>query len=319
MRDTMERRQAWVYLLAILAGMAIGWAVPEATARWEVLLWPVLGALLYATFTQVPLVHLAAAFRDGRFLTALLLGNFLVVPGVVGALLFLVPESPAIRLGVLLVLLVPCTDWFISFTHLGRGEARRAIAAAPILLLGQLLMLPLYIWLFMGELALELPIGGHLLPAFLGLIVVPLVLAWLTERIAEKRRPLQRFVDGLGWLPVPLLAIVVFLIAASQVSLVLELGGVLWSVVGVYLLYLLAAALVGKLLSSSFALEAPAARTVVFSLGTRNSFVVLPLALSLPEAWSAAVVVIVLQSLVELFGMVAYLNWVPRHLIRDPV
>jgi hypothetical protein len=33
-------------------------------------------------------------------------------------------------------------------------------------------------------------------------------------------------------------------------------------------------------------------------------------------AWRAAVVVIVFQSLVELFGMVAYLRWLPR-LIRD--
>ena len=42
----------------------------------------------------------------------------------------------------------------------------------------------------------------------------------------------------------------------------------------------------------------------------------LPLALSLPEPWRAAIVVIVFQSLVELFGMVAYLRWLPR-LIRN--
>jgi hypothetical protein len=51
--------------------------------------------------------------------------------------------------------------------------------------------------------------------------------------------------------------------------------------------------------------------------GTRNSFVVLPFALALPEAWEAAIVVIVLQSLVELWGMVAYLWAVPRILPRD--
>ena len=45
---------------------------------------------------------------------------------------------------------------------------------------------------------------------------------------------------------------------------------------------------------------------------------VLPIALALPEAWQAAVVVIVFQSLVELFGMVAYLSWVPGKLIPEP-
>jgi ACR3 family arsenite efflux pump ArsB len=42
--------------------------------------------------------------------------------------------------------------------------------------------------------------------------------------------------------------------------------------------------------------------------------VVLPIALALPPSWEAAVVVIVFQSLVELFGMIAYLWWVPRRL-----
>ena len=58
-------------------------------------------------------------------------------------------------------------------------------------------------------------------------------------------------------------------------------------------------------------------RTVIFSLGTRNSFMVLPLALSIPEAWATAVVVIVVQSLVELFGMMLYLRWVPGRLLPD--
>jgi len=43
----------------------------------------------------------------------------------------------------------------------------------------------------------------------------------------------------------------------------------------------------------------------------------LPIALALPDYLAAAVVVIVFQSLVELFGIVAYLKWVPRRLIPD--
>ena len=42
------------------------------------------------------------------------------------------------------------------------------------------------------------------------------------------------------------------------------------------------------------------------------SLVVLPFALILPASWEVAAVVIVAQSLVELFGMVFYLGWLPR-------
>lgn len=317
MRAKLEQRQVWLYLFAIVAGLLMGRALPEQTSRWEVLLWPVLGALLYTTFTQVPLIHLAGAWRDRRFFLALLVGNFVLVPLVISGLLLLLPDDPAIRLGVLLVLLVPCTDWFISFTLLGKGDSVRAIAAAPILLLAQLILLPVYIWLFMGDLAIELAVGGHLLPAFFGLIITPLVLAWLTEYFAERHRQVKTFVRAMGWLPVPLLALVVFLIAGSQVSVVVDQGRLLWSVLTVFVLYLLAAALIGKYLSGLFRLAPLAGRTLVFSLGTRNSFVMLPLALSLPDAWSAAVVVIVFQSLVELFGMLIYLWWVPRLVISN--
>jgi ACR3 family arsenite transporter len=62
-----------------------------------------------------------------------------------------------------------------------------------------------------------------------------------------------------------------------------------------------------------------AGRTLAFSLGTRNSFVVLPFALALPAGWETTVVVIVFQSLVELFGMVFYLWWLPRHLFKQPI
>ena len=71
--------------------------------------------------------------------------------GRVGALVVL-PDVPAIRLGVLLVLLAPCASQYITFAHLrGRGHAAGAIAVAPVNPLVQLMRLPLYPWLFKGR------------------------------------------------------------------------------------------------------------------------------------------------------------------------
>ncbi|MEQ5803405.1 MULTISPECIES: arsenic resistance protein [Halomonas] len=318
MRDWLERQQSWIYLIGILAGLAIGLGLPDVTSRLEAVLWPLLGGLLYATFTQVPLTRIGQGLKDWRFLAALLLGNFVVIPLVLGGLMTLLPVSVAVQAGVLLVLLVPCTDWFISFTHLGKGDAGRAIAATPVLLLAQLLALPVYLWLFLGAEWLQTAISTHLLGAFAGLILTPLALAWMTERLAERSLNTRRWVHGLGMLPVPLLALVVFVIAASQVTTVAGLTGVLLQVLLIFVAYLIFAAFLGKTLGRLFQLPTRSARTLTFSFGTRNSFVVLPIALALPEAWQAAVVVIVFQSLVELFGMVAYLSWVPGKLIPDP-
>ncbi len=318
MRDWLERQQSWIYWLCILAGLAMGLSQPDMTARLEAFLWPLLGGLLYATFTQVPLTRIGRGMKDWRFMTALLLGNFVIIPLVLGGLTALLPLSLAVQAGVLLVLLAPCTDWFISFTYLGKGDASKAIAATPMLLLVQLLALPVYLWLFLGVEGLQAAVSIHLLGAFAGLILTPLALAWMTERLAERSHHAQRLVQGLGMLPVPLLALVVFVIAASQVMTVVGLAGVLMQVLLIFVAYLVFAAFLGKTLGRVFRLPTPAARTLTFSFGTRNSFVMLPIALALPEAWQAAVVIIVFQSLVELFGMVAYLRWVPSKWIPEP-
>lgn len=59
-------------------------------------------------------------------------------------------------------------------------------------------------------------------------------------------------------------------------------------------------------------------RVLAFSFGTRNSFVVLPLALALPPSSDLAVVTIVFQSLVELLGVGVYLWWIPQKLFPYP-
>ncbi|MFN2348138.1 MAG: arsenic resistance protein [Thioalkalivibrio sp.] len=317
-RDTLERHQVWIYLAVISLGLALGLLFPALAALPDWILWPVLGLLLFATFTQVPVERMGRAFVDVRFTTTVLIGNFLLVPALVWLLVQFLPDDPVIRLGVAAVLLVPCTDWFISFTHLGRGDTARAIAVSPLLLFAQILLLPIYLVVLFDGASFAAGLDtGRLVGVFLGLIGVPLILAALLEHWAGARAQRSAVIVRLGWLPVPLLALVVFLIAASQVQVVVQWLPAMGVVTGVFVAYLVITALAGRFLARRAGLGIPAARTLVFSLGTRNSFVVLPLALALPAGWEAAVVVIVLQSLVELLGMTLYLRWVPNRLLPD--
>lgn len=313
-RETLEKYQVYIYLIAITAGLMLGGAFPEGADALELILWPVLGLLLYTTFTQVPLANLKEAFSSPRFMAAAVVGNFVVLPSIVWGLMALGPDEPAVQLGILLVLLVPCTDWFITFTHLGGGDTRRAIAFSPVSLLLQLLLLPVYLWVFLGTEVTTSVIQRELIAAFLGLIVLPLLLAFVTEKWAERKPLRQRVLETLGWFPVPLLAVVVFSIAAAQVSLVMGSLGLLWPLLLIFVAFLMIAGLLSRVLSRLFRLPVAQGRVLAFSLGSRNSFVVLPLALTLPPSFELAVVVIVFQSLVELFGMAVYLWWVPNKL-----
>lgn len=315
-RAQLERQQVWIYLFAILLGLLTGSTAPDLAPAFERLLWPVLVLLLYATFMQVPMLHLLDAFRDRRFLAAALGGNFILVPLLAwGLVRFLLPADPALQLGVLLVLLVPCTDWFITFTQLGKGNVARAIAVSPIYLVLQLLLLPVYLWLM---LAADFPLAwgaADVAPAF-AVVLVPLAAAVVTERWIERHAARALWRERLALAPVPLLALVVFLIAAAQVGAVRAALGVLPLVVPLFIAFLLLAAWSARLIARWLALPTDQGRTLAFSLGTRNSFVVLPFALTLPAGWEVVTVVIVVQSLVELLGMVLYLWWVPGRLLR---
>jgi ACR3 family arsenite transporter len=313
-RETLEKYQVFIYLTGIILGLALGVKLPEQSGTLELALWPLLGMLLYTTFTQVPLAHLRKAFSDTRFMLAAVIGNFVVLPMFVWGLMTVGPSVPAVKLGILLVLLVPCTDWFITFTHLGGGDTKRAIALSPVSLLLQLLLLPVYIWLFLGSEITTSVVQRELIMAFFGLIVFPLVAAFITEKWVEKREGRESILNTFGWLPVPLLALVIFSIAAAQVNVVIDSLGILPSLFVIFFAFLLIAGFLSVALSKIFSLPTNQGRVLAFSLGSRNSFVVLPLALSLPSSFELTVVVIVFQSLVELFGMAVYIWWVPKKL-----
>lgn len=314
-RLTLERRQVWIYLGAIGLGLAAGSGWPALGKIFEAWLWPALALLLYVTFVQVPLLHLREAVRDHRFVTAVLAGNFVVLPLLVFLLLQWLPGDPVLRVGVALVLLVPCTDWFITFSALGGGDVPRAIAVTPLNLIAQLLLLPLYLWMMAGPALTTALAPADLLPAIL-VVLVPLAAAALSERWLEAKRERAVLRARLAWWPVPLLALVVFLIAGAQVAAVRDALSLLPIVVPLFVIFLLLAALIAWALARWMKLPGKQGRTLAFSLGTRNSFVVLPFALALPSGWEAAAVVIVVQSLVELFGMTFYLWWVPQRLFR---
>ncbi|WP_340148285.1 arsenic resistance protein [Billgrantia montanilacus] len=314
LREQIEKYQVLFYLLALLAGLGLGLHRPDVADVVEGLLWPLLAVLLFSTFTQVPLVRLRRALVDSRFLTAAVLGNFVAIPLIVWLMVQWLPADPALRLGVLLVLLVPCTDWFLTFTHLGGGDAPRALAFTPLSLLLQLLLLPLYLWLFLGHTAMAGLVQRELLLAFGGLILLPLTGAWALEHWSAERTARKRWVAGLGWLPIPLLGLVLFTVAAGQVGQVTGSLALLPRLALLFVAFLLAALLLARLLATAFRLPPAQGRVLAFSFGSRNSFVILPLALALPAGFEVAVVVVVFQSLVELFGMLAFLRLVPTHL-----
>ncbi|WP_292764348.1 arsenic resistance protein [Microbacterium sp. UBA3486] len=311
-----ERHQVTLYLASIAVGAVVGLLSPSTAPVWESAVTPLLGVLLFATFLGVPFAHIGRAFVDGRFLGTLLLLNFVVVPALAFGVSRVVAADEAILLGVLLVLLTPCVDYVIVFTGLAGGDRSRLLAATPLLMLLQMLLLPVYLSLFLGTDAMSVVDPRPFIDAFLLLIALPLALAALTQVLTRRFASARVIERGSVTAMVPLMMLTLAAVVASQVFAVGGAWGRLFLTVPVFAVFAVIAAPLGAVLARVAGLDTPGRRAVVFSGVTRNSLVVLPLALALPDAFTLTPLVVVTQTMVELIVMVAMVAVIPR-LIRQ--
>ena len=307
----VERLEPALLLTAVAAGLAVARVAPQAAALAERILTPALVLLLTAVFYRVPLERLRVAFGHRRyFLTALGL-NFVLTPFVAYGLgwLFLRDER-ALWLGLVLVLVTPCTDWYLVFTALARGDVALNLALLPWNLVLQLLLLPIYLFLFTQALIpLELSVVAR---SFLLFVVVPFALAQVARRFSRSfgtGPAAERSAVAAQYGSLMLLIVALF---AQQ-------GGVLFAQPRVLLLLIpplvvffvvlaAAALLAGRAASFSGPTRAALACTAV----ARNSPLTLSLALVLFPAFPQVALTQVVEPLVELPFLVLLAWWLRR-------
>lgn len=311
-RDTLEQNQIPIYFVAVIAAAFGGFIAPMAAQGLNALVTPTIAVLMYAMFLQIPFLDLREGLSNRRFMSALLSANFVLIPLLVWGLTRGLTDHPAILVGALLVLLTPCIDYVVVFTHIGKGDSRGILAATPILLLLQFVLLPVYLTFMLGEQS-EIVISiGPFVEAFLVLIVAPLLLAVITAALAKKSKIVSGWNAAWAWLPVPAMAAVLVSVVGSQISSVVRDIDKLAPVIPVYIGFMLLAPMVGALASRAFRLPSTTARAVTFSSSTRNSLVVLPLALALPEEIRGlAAAAVITQTLVELVAELIYIRTIP--------
>jgi ACR3 family arsenite transporter len=310
-RDQLEQHQIAIYFVVVIVAAVGGLLAPQAAQGLGGLVTPAIAVLMYAMFLQIPFLQLRQGLANRRFIAALLVANFVLIPLLVWALTLGLHDQPAILIGALLVLLTPCIDYVVVFTHIGKGDARLTLAATPLLLLLQLALLPLYLTVIPSEAAVTITLGPFV-EAFVLLIAVPLLLAVLTCAGARRSPGIARWNQGWAWVPVPAMATVLLVVIGSQIAFVAREIEQLLPVIPVYLGFMLLAPVVGALTARAFRLPAATARSVTFSSATRNSLVVLPLALALPEDMRMlAAAAIITQTLIELVCELIYIRVIP--------
>ncbi|MDR2492304.1 MAG: bile acid:sodium symporter [Coriobacteriales bacterium] len=263
-------------LVGVLAGQA-ALVANNAAALIEVFLM----ALLFVAFSCVDIRDIQKSFANLRFSVAALAINFVWVP--VFAFLLgkaFLAESLDLQIGLLMLLATPCTDWYLIFTGLSRGNVPLGASVLPMNLVLQILLMPLYLGVFMGGTAAFAP--TQMLLSVVMVLVVPFAAAnalkLLLRRVGRNEPAAAFFIRRGDDLQLALLCLAVVAMFASQSTLLvlnLALFGQLFVPLVVFFVgALLLAMAVGTVLHMPPADKA----ALLFTTSARNSPVSLAIA-----------------------------------------
>lgn len=175
---------------AIAAGMFIGTVSDRASVHLEGWINTTVLALIILLVIDIRIVEIPRVPGVKTWLAIVLATNFLAIPLIgftIASLGF--PDNAAVATGLAIYFMAPCTDWFLGFTRLARGNVALGAALLPINLAIQLVLAPIYLALFAdwrGD--LDLALGQTLFDWFLTPFVIALLLRLVLPKIVPGGR-----------------------------------------------------------------------------------------------------------------------------------
>ncbi len=169
--------------------------------------------MLFGLFLEVPLKDIKNSFKNYKFTQTSLIINFIWTPlfGYFLGSLFL-KGNIDILIGFFMLILTPCTDWYLIFTKLAKGDLTLSLSILPLNLILQILLLPVYLIIFTSGSMLN---NTQLLYSLLIVIVIPFLLAQIIKYILNNNLN-KKLSNIFSNLEIWLLSLAVFCIFTSQ-------------------------------------------------------------------------------------------------------
>ncbi|MBQ2830952.1 arsenic resistance protein [Methanobrevibacter sp.] len=211
--ELMEKLEPTIIFLAIIIGLVFS-NVDLIAKNASSLITIFLCLMLYGLFLEVPLSELKNSFKNTKFSITSLSINFIWTPlfgYFLGSIFF--KGNIDIFIGFFMLILTPCTDWYLVFTKLAKGDLKLSLSILPINLVLQLILLPIYLILFFAaENSMDY---SQLAYSLLTVIVIPFIAAQITKFILNDNYR-QKATDLFAKTQIYFLALAVFCIFASQ-------------------------------------------------------------------------------------------------------
>lgn len=261
-----------LFLAAILTGSLIGALSPDASDALASVVDPAILLLVGLLVFTLRLDSLAALKRAPRTVLLALALNFALVPVIAYALTSLLLPSDALRLGLLIYCLFPCTDWFLGFTRMAGGDTTTGAALIPIQMVLQLLLYPVWLALFAGQqVAAAL---GTIVPTLATWFALPAGIALglrLLQRLTLRRAMRERIVRVADRAVPLVIAAVILGLFSGNVGTVLEDPAAFGGVLLVVFAFFAVVYAIGEGVARLLRLDHPAHALLTMTTSARNA------------------------------------------------
>ena len=179
--ENINKFQSLVILFMVALGILLG-QIGFVQEYAEYLITPFLMVMLFLVFLQIPLKDILKSSKNLKFTLTAVIINFIWTPFLIFILgkIFLA-NYPELLIGYITLMVTPCTDWYLIFTGIAKGNVALGSSILPLNLVLQLVLLPVYVFLIGGNSVDMNTID--LVKGVVSTLIIPLVCAILIRKI----------------------------------------------------------------------------------------------------------------------------------------
>jgi len=177
--------------------------------------------MLFALFMDIPVGKIGESFSNTKFTATSLIINFMWTP-LLGYFLasLLLKGNLDMRIGFLMLILTPCTDWYLIFTKMAKGNLALSMSLLPINLVLQIILLPIYLLIFFSSTnTLEIANLAYSLIVF---IVLPFIMAQFVKILLKGRSSLEKITSVFSRCQTLFLCVAIFALFNRESSVLIE-------------------------------------------------------------------------------------------------
>lgn len=288
----LDRLSPILILLMMILGLAAGRYGPAADIA-AVSVVPLLMLLLFLIFLDVPFRDIPASVKNYKFNFISLGINFLWTPVLAYMLGFIfLSDHPVLWLGLVMLLVTPCTDWYIIFTNLAGGNTALSTTILPVNFILQIILLPVYIYLFFGVFEWVSP---DIIISMILTLVIPLAVAMAVKLIFP-----GQYLSRLSSMNPVVLGLAVFSIFTAERDVLFGNLDVLQMILIPILLFFLINFLIGNFAAKIFKFDYRDTVSLVMTVMARNSPMALAIAVVVFDDLPIITLALIIGPLIEI-------------------